>query len=56
MEEREKSNNDITEKKIKKQSQKDMYGVMGGFVSGILYAFFSYKIFINLVEFKIGQI
>ena len=43
MEEREKSDIDITEKKIKKQSQKDMDGVIGGLVFGIISAFFPIK-------------
>lgn len=43
MEERVKSDSDITEKKIKKQSQKDMDGVIGCLVLGIISAFFPIK-------------
>lgn len=56
MEEQEKRDSKETEKKEQKKSQKDMNGVIGGLMVGLLFAFATYQIYINLIEFPIGQI
>lgn len=40
-----------TEKENQKKSQKDMNGVIGGLVVGLIFAFVSYQIYINSIEF-----
>ncbi|WP_418751561.1 TRADD-N-associated membrane domain-containing protein [Frisingicoccus sp.] len=56
MEEQEKSDSNKTEKKIQKKSQKDMNGLIGGFVFGLLLTFVAFQIYNKFIEFPIGQI
>lgn len=56
VEEQEKNDNNKTEKKIQKKSQKDMNGLIGSLVFGLLLAFVTYQIYNKLMEFPIGKI
>lgn len=57
MKEQEKSDNNKTEEQIQKKSKRDMNGLIGGLVLGLLLVFADYKIVFNgLTEFPIGQI
>lgn len=54
-EEQETGNNNKTEQKVQKNSQKDRNGVIGGLVFGVLLAFIAYQIYVKIFEFPIGQ-
>lgn len=48
--------NNVNEQKTQRKSQKDMNGVIGGFVFGSILLFFTYQIYIKLFDFPIGKI